>query len=567
MDVVQRLSQMRLFDVMSDEDRARWAARFRREQYPRGETVIRQGDRATAFYVVDEGELRACIRAAGKESPRAYFYPGDYFGETGLLTGEPRNATIDVLTDAELFVLDKLYFDQVLGDFPEIREELRALGSQREEAGRTRFPWQQPDEVTVFFSTKHWVALARALRLTLLSGILSLVTTAVYTGAELADLPAAILMVAAGTLLALTVFSFVYHVFDWRNDHYVITNVRVLHVERVLLLRESRDEAPIGRVQDVQVKQEGLLANVLNFGDVFIQTAAATERIVFADVSHPAYVRDALFAPVQYAHTRERAEVRESIRQELGQRLNIPVPSLEDQDGLEKGQEPLSPAGEEVEAREEGALGSLGWLLLGWRWLQERFAFDTWIVSDGGETITWRKNGWLLFRVSVPPASAALLFAALFLWVVSRGVGFPLFPLFLLLLLLSSSGWWFYIYWDWQNDIYQVSGNRLIDLKKRPLFLEEFRRETTLDRVENIGLSIPGPIARLLNYGTVVIETAGETGGFEFRSVHDPRGVQAEIFNRRERHQRQQSEAEMLRRHSEMAEWFEIYEELKRSKE
>jgi len=46
--------------------------------------------------------------------------------------------------------------------------------------------------------------------------------------------------------------------------------------------------------------------------------------------------------------------------------------------------------------------------------------------------------------------------------------------------------------------------------------------------------------------------------------VHDPRGVQAEIFSRRESLSRGQREAERLKRHAEMAEWFEIYEELKR---
>jgi len=66
-----------------------------------------------------------------------------------------------------------------------------------------------------------------------------------------------------------------------------------------------------------------------------------------------------------------------------------------------------------------------------------------------------------------------------------------------------------------------------------------------------------------LNYGTVVIETAGEIGAFKFEYVHDPRRVQEEIFSRMERFRRQQREAEMLGRHGEMAEWFEIYDELR----
>jgi uncharacterized membrane protein YdbT with pleckstrin-like domain len=156
-----------------------------------------------------------------------------------------------------------------------------------------------------------------------------------------------------------------------------------------------------------------------------------------------------------------------------------------------------------------------------------------------------------------------LVVTLLIIWSLVQGIGFPLMPLGLLLLFLVVFGWWFYVYWDWQNDIYQISGNRLIDLKKRPLFLAEDRRETTLDRVENVGVSIPGPIAQILNYGTVLIETAGETGAFKFEYVHNPRGVQEEIFDRRERLARQRQEGEMHRRHGEMAEWFEIYEELK----
>ena len=124
-------------------------------------------------------------------------------------------------------------------------------------------------------------------------------------------------------------------------------------------------------------------------------------------------------------------------------------------------------------------------------------------------------------------------------------------------------GWWFYTYWDWQNDVYQVSGNRLIDLKRRPLYLEELRREITLDRIENIGLRIPSLTAQIFNYGTVIIETAGETGAFEFESVHDPRGVQEEIFRRRERHTQQRRNEELMRRRAELGEWFEVYDELR----
>jgi uncharacterized membrane protein YdbT with pleckstrin-like domain len=566
-DTVQRLDQMKLFDVMSDEDLTRWVSRFRREGYPRGTVVVRENERAGAFYIVDRGELRARARAGDRELLRAYFYPGDYFGETGLLTGEPRNATIDVLTDAELLVLDKLDFDQLMEEFPDIRDTLRAAGRQREEAGRTRFPWQQPDEVTLFFSTKHWVALLRRLPLTFLLGILGLFVSALYLtfpGDKGSPLVSLILMVTGGSLLGVTAFFMIYHFLDWRNDHYIITSLRVLHVERVLLLREDRDEAPLERVQDVQVKQEGVLANVLDFGDVVIQTAAATEQIIFTDVSHPDYVREALFAPMQHTSTQAKAEMRESIRQELGRRLNIPVAPLEDQVEKQEGEEPASPGEEEAEDKTGAPFDLLSSLRRSGRRLRGLLTFETQIVSDGGNTITWRKSGWLLLSASMPPFFAAIFIAGLAFLFLVRDIGTLAISLLLLLLLLPIFGWWFYAYWDWQNDIYQISGDRLIDLKRRPLFLKESRRETTLDRVQNVSLSIPGPTAQLLNHGTVIIETAGEIGAFEFEYVHDPRHVQEEIFNRLEKLKQQRREAELRGRHAEMAEFFAVYEELKR---
>jgi len=358
-------------------------------------------------------------------------------------------------------------------------------------------------------------------------------------------------------LWALSVFILVYNFFDWRNDHYIITNRRVLHVERVLMMQEERDEAPLERVQDVQVFQDGIFANLLGFGDVVIQTAAATQKVVFATVPNPEFVREALFAPLQHARTREMAEVRESIRQELSQRLNIAVTSLADEPGSVSGA-PRDTATEGASfAEPEAAFGLMDWLGRFWRSLRGIFAFETRIVSDHGNTITWRKNGWVL---------SAIIFLCL-VFSVRGGIGTPLLPMLLAALLILSLGGWFYVYWDWQNDIYQVSGNRLIDLKKRPLFLEESRRETTLDRIENIGLSIPGVLAQLFNYGTVIIETAGETGAFEFEYVHDPRSVQDEIFSLRERYGQRQRQAEIERRHAEFAEWFEIYEELKQHRD
>lgn len=565
METVERLKEMALFDDMSEAQLSQWAQRFRRERYKSGNVVFDEGDRAMAFYVIDQGQVRVFTGTGDGEVPVAYFYEGDYFGETGLLTGQPRNATVQMLVDTDLLVLDKPEFDQLLEAFPSIREKLSG-GTRREETGHTRFAWQQANEATVFFGRKHWIALLRALRFPLTLGLIGLLATYFYIWPSgLFKGPGAfvVLMLVAGSFLAASFFFTVYSFFDWRNDHYIITNLRVLHVERVLLLRETRDEAPIDRVQDIQYVQGSFLANVLNYGDVLIQTAAATERIVFKRVPRPDQVRDALFTVWQHVRRRTEAGRRKTIREELRRYLELDGPQTEDESETEQDQQETAEIPEELTEESMEFTGPSRWIRDFWGWIKSQFTFQTWLISDEGNTITWRKTGWILIRNSLVPFFISLIIMGSATWLTLSGIVTLTVPLALMAFLIVIFGWWIYIYWDWQNDVYIISGDRLVDLKRRPLFLEELRRETTLDRVENIGLYIPGPIAQLLNYGTVVIETAGEIGGFRFEHVHAPRLVQQEVFNRLQRFRRQEREAEQKQRYNELAEWFREYDDLR----
>jgi len=124
--------------------------------------------------------------------------------------------------------------------------------------------------------------------------------------------------------------------------------------------------------------------------------------------------------------------------------------------------------------------------------------------------------------------------------------------------------WWLWKFDDWQNDIYQVTTTRIIDVERLPFYLREDRREASLDVIQNINLEIPGFLAKLLNYGSVTIETAG-AGAFTFNLVKDPRSVQAEIFRRVEDFQSQQRQNEVERHQAELLDWFSVYDQIRQS--
>ncbi len=68
---------------------------FTARTFSPGEIILREGEPAESFYVLLEGE--AVVSRAQPEhgvQPVTTLHPGQYFGEIGLLTGAPRNATI-----------------------------------------------------------------------------------------------------------------------------------------------------------------------------------------------------------------------------------------------------------------------------------------------------------------------------------------------------------------------------------------------------------------------------------------------------------------------------------------
>jgi CRP-like cAMP-binding protein len=83
-----------------------------------GQPIFRQGDRATAFYLVRRGNvhIEAEHPETGDTQVLTVLERGDSFGELGLLQSTPRSATARAVTETELFELDKSTFDRLLAD-------------------------------------------------------------------------------------------------------------------------------------------------------------------------------------------------------------------------------------------------------------------------------------------------------------------------------------------------------------------------------------------------------------------------------------------------------------------
>lgn len=99
-----------------------------------GDVIARQGELAQWLYLLVEGEVDVWFESPGQ--PRRYLAtlgPGDVFGEMGLMTGEPRRATLIAKTYAQCYRLEKAAFEQVLHARPQIAEEISKILAAREQ--------------------------------------------------------------------------------------------------------------------------------------------------------------------------------------------------------------------------------------------------------------------------------------------------------------------------------------------------------------------------------------------------------------------------------------------------
>jgi len=543
-NVADQLRRVELFSALDADDIQALVEVAREKHYPRGTLVYRQGDPGHRWYLVEDGELRVShVDPDGIERDVARFGPGDSFGQSSLLLGEPHDATVEVLEDATLLLIDRGPFDELLEERPWMLDDLRVATEVERRRRAPRFEWLEPDEAVVFVLHKHDVILLRSLILP--AFLLFLVLGSYFVVGSTATLG----LVVGGVLASAPLLLALYRIIDHFNDNYILTNKRVMHDEYIYLIRQSRVGAPLSNVQSVQVFQEGILAQMFDFGALQIETAGEPSgRVVFQAVPEPDLVQQMILEQRDRVEAQVRAEERAAIQEALRHRFG----RSSEEETRETDEEGVSDGGDEVV----------------WpAWMRApvemvRYFFPA-LREEQGDTVTWRKHWVALLRPLALPTGLILLATLIVAWFLG-GEGADRISILLSygVVLLFLVPWWLWVFEDWQNDIYQVTSSRIIDVEQLPFALREERREASLGMIQNVNLKVPTLIGRILGYGSVTIETAG-AGAFTFDHVKDPQAVQTEIFRRMATYAQRQRREEAERRRDELLDWFTVYDQMR----
>ncbi len=566
------------------------------EHVPSNLDVTRQGQVGSKLYVLAAGA--ALVRATdddGKERPRHYSRVGvrDTYGINALLRGDRHGATVRSMLDdgplgepldgTDWLTLqhdDVLYLTQSNSERWMSTRLWRELSEKPKE--RKRYGWQESDEEIILFERKHWLWLF---------GRLALVFAAVFAGYALLVAVDSLLemILLPGITYALLALVFLglptaWYVVDYLNDYYIITNKRVLRHERVFFIYENQQAAPLERIQDV-TSQASIFGKLFNYALLTI-TTAGLGVILFEMIPRPETIEGRVRGLQGKARAGELGAQRENLRNKILSRLKIRlIPAIPDR---------VLPQGMAAPPQLSG--WQRFWQRITnpwrrfWRWLrtrpeaiyltlirilpkytQEKLLRERAIkkskeIKPMEDDIVYRKHPWFLLKAAAIPLAVigvtlALVIIGEFSLQSFRENFGAIGTAYTVFLIICVFWLWFRVE-NWRNDKYILTKTHISYIYKLPLGLYERRRQAEWEKVQNANYVIPGIWANLINFGTVVVETASVEGRFDFENIGRPRKVQQEVMMRLGLTRAAQAQRAREQQQSALSETLEIYNEL-----
>jgi small-conductance mechanosensitive channel/CRP-like cAMP-binding protein len=122
--IADRLSAVDIFAPLSAEELRQLATGTMGHVFAPGETLIRAGDEGSSMFVVHNGRVQVQVSENGRPRTVAVLTEGDFFGEMGLFTGEPRTASVVAIEETEVLEIGHAAMKQILETNPDLAESI-----------------------------------------------------------------------------------------------------------------------------------------------------------------------------------------------------------------------------------------------------------------------------------------------------------------------------------------------------------------------------------------------------------------------------------------------------------
>ena len=544
------LKKIHLFYGLEDDELEIIAEELKEEYFSEGKVVFAQDGKSESFYMIYRGSVRIVRKQQRNEIQLAVLERHDYFGEMGLIARRLRSGTVTSTNDTLLLTLSREAFEEHFKRFSQLRLNMDVAVRSRQLARSLRFKWLRQNEVIYFLARKHYVMLYQKL----IAPVLSLVLPVLLFTAWVTIAPSFIVLFAASLSLLFSVGWIAWASIDWGNDYYVVTNQRVVWLEKVVGIYDSRQEAPLSMILSVGV-ETSQFGRIFDYGDVIIRTFVG--KIPFTHVTHPEQAQHMI--EEYWNRTKEHAVgiEKEAMKNAIRKRLGLEIP---------KQARGFGEAAPVVKEEAPPPKVNSGWLTL----LKFLGANRLKLRYETGENVIYRKHwvvlildAWIPFGGTV--GTLLLLLARIvqlafnplqFLFSFQDGFKADTWASVYFLSFLPFFFWFVYEVFDWSNDRFEVTNEQIIDIDKKPLGTES-RNAAQLESILGTRYERRGILGNLFNFGTVYITVGGSKLAFE--DVMDPATVQSDIDRRRMARKNQKEQGAITAERERMAEWLATY--------
>jgi hypothetical protein len=545
--IVAALKKIRLFDGLNNVQLDRVAACIQLVQLKEVETLRLDG-KNSPFFIVVSGIVRYTKLIKGSDGESYLLKPGDFFGADVVFHGKPKSFTLLAPKPALLYSIQVDALRSLLNTIHGLTKNIKKHLAWYSLIRSKPFSWLGEEETVKLICRKHPAYLLVTELLPLVIAWMGVLVIFFATQVTTTSFRLVVGWFGAG-VVGVAILWAIWRFFDWGNDFYIITEERIVWLERTIGLYDSRQEAPLVAIKAGETKSSQI-GRWLGYGDVITQTFMG--QVFFRHIKNPVEIKNMIDLERKLAMDRQVAtdihSIEGTIRQKIEPSQAVTVPTAVNA----PARVTAGPTDQETKTITEP--------LSFWQSLVARFQ-TRW---EAGGMITYRKHLYVLFTMTWFPAACCLGMVVgtglLYYWSVMDQINLLKPGLILLLgicMAVTAFLWWLYKFVDWSNDIYRVTSEKIIDSERKPLG-DEITKSAPLENIIGLDYERLGFLGVVLNFGNVIINV-GTDNKFIFYGIHNPARAQRDIFHYMYERRRKKQQADTLQEQERVSNYIAAY--------
>ncbi len=491
---------------------------------------------AEKFFFLISGNVSIFLEEEDVQYLINSYQPGSYFGFEVISKKGVRMTSAKATDTTLVLAVPMRLIQRIIEEYPFFEVQFDLQLQSLEFLLKKPMDWLQDDESVHYISREHsFILISRMLRPVILMLALLALTGILFNARVI---PADLVLWMGSILGVLGVGWAVWNAFDWMNDYYVITNQRVVFLEKIALIYDSRKETPLSAILSI-TRQKPLLGRLYRYGDVLLRTF--TGLVKFRNVAYAEAV--SAIVEEQWLNHKEKLAEEEAEDPETFLRKHM--------QSEPSGEVDLQSKKAQVDA--EDTLSST--------YVPDLFSRLLRLRKVENNTIIYRTHWFVFIRKTILPflgiaTSLIFQFAPAYGWFGMVPEVTAIYRDILLGVCIFMGIWWIYAAIDWRNDYFLITPEQIVDVDKKPLGMEE-RRAAPIRNIQTIEYKRQSIFGLLFNFGTVFIRVGDVE--FTFDYVPHPSYVQQEIYTRFQRIKDREKKETRVLNNERLVTWMDAY--------